>query len=146
MKSINRLFEYFPADLVQLLARIIIGIVFFKSGLTKIDGFSISESTFALFENLYNVPIIPPDIAAYIATFSELGMPILLWIGLFSRFATLPLLAMTAVIEIFVFPLAYETHGLWATALLLIMVWGPGRISLDHMLGFEPPSEKQAVS
>ena len=146
MKSINRLFEYFPADLVQLLARIIIGIVFFKSGLTKIDGFSISESTVALFENLYNVPIIPPDIAAYIATFSELGMPILLWIGLFSRFATLPLLAMTAVIEIFVFPLAYETHGLWATALLLIMVWGPGRISLDHMLGFEPPSEKQAVS
>jgi len=142
MKSINRLFEYFPGDLVQLLARVIVGIVFFKSGLTKIDGFSIAPSTFALFENIYSVPIIPPDIAAYMATASELIMPILLWIGLFSRFATLPLLAMTIVIEIFVFPLAYETHGLWATALLLIMVWGPGKISLDHLLGFEPPSDK----
>ena len=144
MKSINRLFEYFPGSLVQLLARVIIGIVFFKSGLTKIDGFSVSESTFGLFENVYNVPIIPPEIAAYMATIFELGMPILLWIGLFSRFATLPLLGMTAVIQTFVFPLAYETHGLWAAALLLLMVWGPGKFSLDYLLGFEPPNgEKQ---
>ncbi len=142
MKAINRLFEYIPADIVQLLARIVVGIVFFKSGLTKIDGFSISESTFALFENIYQVPIIPPDLAAYIATASELAMPLLLWVGLFSRFAALPLLGMTIVIEAFVFPLAYETHGLWATALLLIMIYGPGKISLDYLLGFEPPSGK----
>jgi putative oxidoreductase len=142
VKTINRLFEYIPADLVQLLARIVVGIVFFKSGLTKIDGFSIAPSTFALFENLYQVPIISPNIAAYMATASELIMPILLWIGLFSRLAALPLLAMTIVIEIFVFPMAYEIHGLWATALLLIMIYGPGKISLDHLLGFEPTSEK----
>jgi len=146
MKAINRLFEYIPAWIVQLLARVIVGIVFFKSGLTKIDGFSIAPSTFVLFENEYQVPLIPPDIAAYMATAAELTMPLLLWAGLFSRLAATPLLIMTIVIETFVYPLAYETHGLWATALLLIMIWGPGKVSLDYLLGFEPPRDNKPAS
>jgi len=146
MKAVNRLFEYIPAWIVQLLARVVVGLVFFKSGLTKIDGFSIAPSTFVLFENEYQVPLIPPDIAAYMATAAELTMPLLLWVGLFSRLAATPLLIMTIVIEIFVYPLAYETHGLWATALLLIMIWGPGKVSLDYLLGFEPPRDSKPAS
>jgi putative oxidoreductase len=146
MKAVNRLFEYISAWIVQLLARVVVGLVFFKSGLTKIDGFSIAPSTFVLFENEYQVPLIPPDIAAYMATAAELTMPLLLWVGLFSRLAATPLLIMTIVIEIFVYPLAYETHGLWATALLLIMIWGPGKVSLDYLLGFEPPRDSKPAS
>ena len=135
--TINALFERIPYAAVAILARVIIGLVFWKSARTKVDGFSLRETTFLLFREEYKVPLIPPDIAAYMSTFAEHTFPLLLWVGLASRLSAAALLAMTAVIQIFVYPGAYLTHGLWAVALLMIMVKGPGCLSLDHWLGLD---------
>jgi putative oxidoreductase len=113
------------------------GWIFFRSGLGNIDGFGLNETAFVLFENEFKLPFIAPVPAAYMATAGELFLPPLLWLGLFTRFAATGLLIMTLIIEIFVYPAAYETHGLWSIGLLLIMTFGPGRLSLDHLLGWE---------
>lgn len=126
--------ERVPLSLITLLARVIVGLVFFNSGLTKIDGFALKDTTFYLFEEEYKVPLIPPALAAYLATAAELTMPWLLWLGLGARFAALALLAMTAVIQTFVYPEAYVTHGLWAVALLIIIRFGAGVVSIDHVI------------
>jgi putative oxidoreductase len=127
--------ETIPHDLIALIGRIAIGTVFWRSAMTKIDGFSLKSSTFYLFENDYRLPLIPPEIAAYLATATELTMPLLLWSGLLTRFAATVLLIMTLVIEIFVYPNAFDTHGVWAVTLLYLMKYGAGRFSLDYALG-----------
>lgn len=129
-----RIFEALPYALIALLARIIIGLVFFKSGLTKIDGFAIKDATFFLFAEEYKVPLVPPMLAAYMATAAELTLPWLLWLGVGARFAALGLFGMTAVIQTFVYPDAYMTHGLWAIGLLMIMKYGAGALSVDHVI------------
>ena len=123
-----------PGDIIAILARVILGLVFWLSAQTKIEGFALKASTFFLFENEYKVPLIPPDIAAYMATAAELICPLLLWAGLATRFGALALLGMTLVIQIFVYPNAYVTHGLWAIGLLYLIKYGPGRLSLDHLI------------
>ena len=104
----------------------------------KVEGMSIKDSTWFLFEHEYALPLIPPGIAAVMATTAEHLLPALMIAGLFTRFAALGLIGMTAVIEIFVYPDAWITHGLWASALFALVVLGPGRFSLDRALGFEP--------
>lgn len=128
------LMDVIPDDLIAIIARISAGTVFWRSAMTKIEGFSIKPSTFYLFENDYRVPVIPPELAAYLATATEITMPLLLWSGFLTRFAATVLLAMTLVIEVFVYPNAFDTHGVWAVSLLYLMKYGPGRISLDHLL------------
>jgi putative oxidoreductase len=125
-----------PHSLLALLARLVMATVFFKSWLTKVDltAFSVKPSTFFLFANEYKLPVIPSDVAAYMTVAAELVLPVLLILGLFTRYAALAMLLMTLVIQVFVYPNAYMTHGLWAVALLLIMKYGPGKLSLDHML------------
>ncbi len=132
--SLIRLLEKTPQSFISALARMIIALVFWKSALTKIDGFSIRDATFMLFEYEYNLPVIAPQTAAYMATFAELVFPVLLFIGLASRFSAVALLIMTAVIEIFVYPEAYILHGLWAIALLIIIARGPGIFSIDYLI------------
>lgn len=127
-------FEQIPHDLIALIARISIGTVFWRSAMTKVDGFTLKASTFYLFENDYRLPLLPPEAAAYLATATELTMPLLLWSGLLTRFAATILLCMTLVIEIFVYPNAFDTHGVWAVTLLYLMKYGAGRYSLDHHL------------
>jgi putative oxidoreductase len=127
------LMEAIPHDLIALVGRIAIGTVFWRSAMTKIDGFSLKASTFYLFENDYRLPLLPPEVAAYLATATELTMPLLLWSGLLTRFAATILLCMTLVIEIFVYPNAFDTHGVWAVTLLYLMKYGAGRFSLDHL-------------
>ena len=135
LSPITRLFEcIIPNDVIALLARIVVGLVFWNSGQTKVEGFEIKSKTFALFKDIYNVPLIPPDVAAYMATIAEHAFPVLLWLGLLTRFGAAGLLFMALVIQAFVFPEAYLTHGLWAIALLFLMVNGAGIISLDHLL------------
>ena len=123
-----------PGDIIAILARVILGLVFWLSAQTKIEGFALKASTFFLFESEYNVPLIPPDIAAYMATAAELICPLLLWVGLATRFGATALLGMTFVIQVFVYPNAYVTHGLWAIGLLYLIKYGPGRLSLDHLI------------
>jgi putative oxidoreductase len=108
--------------------------VFWQSGQTKVAGWHLKPSAIALFQNDYQLPLIDPTVAAYVSAFNEHLFPILLVLGLATRFAALALLLMTAVIEIFVYPGAWPTHGVWATCFLLLLARGPGALSLDHLI------------
>ncbi|WP_072394631.1 DoxX family protein [Hyphomicrobium sp. CS1GBMeth3] len=125
--------ERIPHDLLALLARFSVGTVFFRSGLLKVEGWT-DGTTIALFKDEYKLPVIPPEIAAYMATAAELALPPLLFLGIFTRFAGLALLLMTLVIQIFVYPNAFDTHGVWAVSLLYLMKYGAGIASIDHWL------------
>ncbi len=122
-----------PQSLISLAARIFPAAVFWRSGQTKIEGFHVTDNAIALFQDEYRLPLIDPALAANIAAFSEHFFPLLLVIGLASRLSALALLCMTAVIEIFVYPDAWPTHGVWATCFLVVIARGPGIFSLDHL-------------
>jgi putative oxidoreductase len=87
-----------------------------------------------LFRDEYKVPLLDPLTAARITAAVELGVPVLLFLGLATRLAALPLLAMIAVIQVFVYPNAWSDHLLWTTALLLLLTRGAGAISVDHLI------------
>jgi putative oxidoreductase len=124
-----------PDDLLLLIARLGIAAIFFQSGRTKVDGLlHITDGTYELFRTEYALPLVPPDIAAHAATYSEHLFPILLVFGLFTRPAALALLGMTAVIEIFVYPDAWATHLSWAGLLLPLILRGGGAWSLDRIV------------
>lgn len=103
--------------------------IFWYSGLTKISSW---ESTIFLFKDEYKVPVISAEVAAYIATAFELTCPILLILGFGARLATLPMLAMTAVIQ-FTY-LDHMDHRYWAMLLAIILFYGPGTLSLDYFI------------
>ncbi|MFM2482091.1 DoxX family protein [Celerinatantimonas sp. YJH-8] len=132
-------------DALLLMARLSIASVFWLSGQTKITGFALSifpfhwhwgwpqlaDGTLYLFEHEYALPLIPPLLAAWMAAIAEHLCSILLVIGWQTRIAVLILGMMTLVIQIFVYPLAYATHGTWLSLLLFIFWLGAGRFSLD---------------
>ena len=125
-----------PMSLLLLVQRLGVAAIFFLSGRTKVTGwFTISDDAFELFRSEYHLPLVPPVIATYAATFAEHFFPILLVLGLFSRYAALALLGMTLVIEIFVYPDAWPTHLSWAGLLLPIIAMGGGRFALDRLIG-----------
>jgi putative oxidoreductase len=124
-----------PSSLLLLVQRLGIAAVFFMSGRTKVDGWlTVNDSAFELFRTDYALPLIKPEIAAYAAAYSEHLFPLLLVLGLFTRFAATALLIMTLVIEIFVYPDAWPTHLSWAGLLLPLIALGGGRLSLDRIL------------
>lgn len=123
-----------PPALQLLLARVGIGAVFFLSGRTKVQGWlTIKPFTYELFRTEYNLPLISAELAAPLATYAEHLLPLMLLLGLGTRYAALGLLGMTAVIEIFVYPHAWPTHLLWAAALLPLIAHGGGKWSLDRL-------------
>jgi len=126
--------EAIPYWFVALITRVSIAGVFWQSGQTKVDGFRVADTAIELFRSEYRLPVIDPVIGAYLAAFAEHFFPILLVLGLATRFAALALLGMTLVIEIFVYPDAWPTHGTWAACLLILMTRGPGPVSLDHLI------------
>lgn len=146
---VHGLFERIPHSLIALLARFSIAAVFWNSGQTKVTGFALnlvsgefslgwprlSESAVSLFEEEYRLPFLSPALAAPMAAFAEHLFPLLLLIGLGTRLSAMALLGMTLVIQLFVYPGAYPTHGTWAVVLLYLMVRGPGLVSIDHWLG-----------
>lgn len=134
---LNSLFDGIPSDLVLLCLRVFPALVFWQSGRTKVEGFQIRDTTWFLFENEFALPLIPPDVAAVLATAAEHLLPVLMILGLMTRLSALGLLTMTAVIQIFVYPDAWVTHGLWGAGLLAVVAAGPGRWSLDRMLGLD---------
>lgn len=132
--TLNTVLAAIPRDIPALALRVFPAMVFLQSGRTKVEGFGIKESTWFLFEHEYALPLIPSDWAAVMATVAEHVLPVLMILGLMTRLSALGLLAMTAVIQVFVYPGAWITHGLWAAALLAVIVHGPGRWSIDRAL------------
>jgi len=128
-----------PPSLLLLVQRLGIAGIFFLSGRTKVSGvLTITDSTYELFRTDYRLPLVPPEIAAHAATYSEHLFPLLLVMGLGTRFAALALLGMTSVIEVFVYPDAWPTHLGWAGLMLPLIAMGGGRWSLDALFGIEP--------
>ena len=124
-----------PEWLIALVMRLGVAGVFFLSGRTKVDGFlHITDSTYALFQSEYKLPLVSPYIAAHLATYSEHLFSVLLVLGLFTRLSAGAFFLMTLVIEIFVYPDAWPTHLSWAALLLYLIARGGGAISLDRLL------------
>lgn len=134
--------DRFPSALLALVFRIAVASVFWKSGLTKLPNW---DATVFLFAEEYKVPLLPPEVAAYMAVALELSCPVLLVLGLLTRPAAAALLGMTLVIQIFVYPLAWNDHLLWASLLLFLVVRGPGALSLDRWLGRRLPGATPAT-
>jgi putative oxidoreductase len=121
--------------LLLLGMRLYVARVFFMSGLTKIR--HDWGATLALFTYEYHVPLLPPAVAAVLGTATELSMPVLLVLGLGSRFAAgvLFIFNIVAVISYAALPdIAVKDHILWGTMLLVLTICGPGKIALDHWL------------
>jgi putative oxidoreductase len=119
--------------LAQLAARVYVAKVFFWSGLTKIHDWG---TTLALFQDEYHVPLLPPELAAVMGTGGELALPVLLVLGLGGRFAALGLSVMNVVAVLSLADLpepALNLHIFWGSLLLGLLLWGPGRLSLDAL-------------
>jgi putative oxidoreductase len=119
---------------IDLLVRLWVANVFFKSGLTKISNW---DSTLSLFENEYQVPVLSPELAAYLGTAAELGLPILLALGLGTRFAALALFVFNIVAVISypdLSPAGLNEHIYWGLLMLVTIVHGGGKIALDHWI------------
>ena len=123
--------NHVPYAALALPLRFAVATVFWNSGMAKLANW---ETTISLFTDDYQVPLLPPVLAANMALTIELTTPVLLILGLFTRATTLVLLGMTAVIEIFVYPLAWPTHIQWAAMLFVLLCRGAGDISLDSLL------------
>ena len=121
-----------PAAL--LAARLFVAQAFFASGLTKLRDW---DTTLALFADEYHVPLLSPPVAAALGTAGELVLPVLLALGLAGRFAAfgLSFVNVVAVVSLSeIAPAALAQHHLWGVLLLVLVLWGPGRWSLDALL------------
>ena len=129
--GLSRLLGRFPLSLLQLVFRLSVASVFFRSGRSKILSW---DTTILLFANEYRVPVLSPQTAASLAASFELGCSVLILLGLLTRLATLPLLGLVFVIQTFVYPENWVEHLTWAAMLVFLLTRGSGAISLDHIL------------
>ena len=121
-----------PYDVIALIARAATFSVFVRSGTQKLSDWS---STLLLFQNEYHTPVLPPVVAAYAATTLEIGCSCLILVGLLTRVSTVLLLGMTATIQLFIYPDAWPTHIQWLAFMIVLVLRGPGRLSLDALIG-----------
>ncbi len=142
LHALSQLFDEqlqrWSGSLVNLGLRLFIGWQFFKAGLIKVSDWSV---TLSLFRDEYTVPALPPEVAAVMGAGGELFFPVLLAFGLFSRPAALGLLAVNAMAVIsypqlfqFECPAAINDHFYWGVCLLVLLVFGPGKLSVDELL------------
>ena len=131
LQTIVQRLNAIPYSVIALIARAATFSVFFRSGTQKLSDW---RATLMLFQNEYHVPILPPNLAAYLAASLELGGSTLVLVGLFTRASVTALLGMTTVIEIFVYPMAWPDHVQWLAFMFILFARGPGRISLDALL------------
>jgi putative oxidoreductase len=157
VRRVTGMLARIPYSGIALLARFSIAAVFWSSGQTKVEGFALnfvsgefqpgwprlSDTAVALFRDEYRLPLVAPEAAAALAAFAEHAFPLLILLGLATRFSALALLVMTLVIQLLVYPGAYATHGTWAALLLMLMARGPGVLSLDHWIARRDTSWKR---
>ena len=123
----------FPLSLLELGMRLAVGATFFRSGMNKLQSF---DTAITLFREEYRLPLLPPEIAAYMGTAVELGAPVLLVLGLFARLGAAALLTMTLVIQFLVYPANWPEHLMWASILAYVLTRGPGALSIDRVIAF----------
>ncbi len=123
-----------PSWLLGLIIRVGIADVFWRSGQTKVAHWHVTATTIQLFRDEYKLPLLPPELAANLAALQEHLFSFLLVIGLAARLSALGLLAMTGVIEVFVYPENWPDHLLWAGCLLYVIARGPGAVSVDALI------------
>lgn len=127
--------EAIPVWFYALAMRGAVGVVFWQSARTKVEGLvTLKQSTFFLFEYEYALPVVPPVWAAYLATYSEHVFSALLLVGLATRLSAAALLVMTLVIQIFVYPGAWALHLGWAAMLIYLIAQGAGALSVDALV------------
>ncbi len=131
--------QLWGGSLIALALRLFVGWQFFKAGMVKIGDWN---GTLSLFREEYTVPLLPPDLAAVMGAGGELVFPVLLFVGLFSRPAALGLFFVNAMAVIsypqlwkFECPAAINDHMYWGILLLVLMAFGPGKLSLDNWIG-----------
>jgi len=124
--------------LALLAARLYVARIFIQSGLVKISDWG---ATLALFHDEYKVPVLPPDLAAVVGTFGELCFPVLIVLGLAGRFGAAGLFVVNAMAVLsypqlwgFDCPAGIHAHFYWGSLLLALVVFGPGRLSLDELI------------
>jgi putative oxidoreductase len=130
-ECVVQLLERVPYWLLAIPLRLAVATVFWNSAMTKLANW---DAALQLFRDEYKLPVLPPEVAAHVALSIELSMPVLLVLGLGTRPAAFVLLAMTAVIEIFVYPQAWPTHIQWVAMLLVLLCLGAGALSLDYLI------------
>lgn len=123
--------EAVPYSLLAIPLRLGVAWIFWSSAQVKLINW---QRTLEFFREEYRVPILPPELAANMALAIEIACPILLVLGLMTRFAVVVLLGMTAVIQIFVYPEAWPTHLQWTAMMLVLLCRGAGMFSLDHLV------------
>ncbi len=130
------------APALDLLIRVVVASVFFKAGLVKIASW---DATLSLFENVYEVPFLPPAFAALLGTGVELLFPVLLVLGLGTRFAAFVLFVFN-IVAVISYPdlgeVGLKDHQTWGLLLLVPLLYGPGRLSLDHLIGRRFPATR----
>jgi putative oxidoreductase len=129
-RKILSLADRIPFWLVQGAARVAVATVFWNSAQSKLASWQVTQQLFAM---EYHVPLLSPEIAAPLATATELTGSVLVFLGLFARFGASALLGVVAVIQLFIFPGNWAEHLLWSSLLLLIVSRGAGKLSLDEL-------------
>jgi len=130
-KAVLGLLDRVPVAIPQLFFRFGMALVFWRSAQSKLASW---DTTITLFREEYRVPVLPPEVAAYLATTVELTTPVLLVLGFATRLGAAAMLGMALVIQVFVYPENYPDHILWAGPLLYLILRGPGMVSVDHLI------------
>jgi putative oxidoreductase len=130
-KRLISFLESVPYAFLAIPLRLAVATVFWNSAMTKLANW---QTAVQLFAEEYKVPVLPPELAAYMAVTIELTTPVMLVLGIGTRPAALVLLGMTSVIELFVYPEAWPTHIQWAAMLLVLLCRGAGTVSVDHLI------------
>jgi putative oxidoreductase len=125
------LLDSIPYSLIALIARAATFTVFWRSGTVKLADWN---STLLLFANVYQVPLLPPHVAAYISASLELGGSVLVLLGLMTRLSVFLLLGMVLVIQVFVMPNGWPDHIQWLGFMFILLARGPGVLSLDALI------------
>jgi putative oxidoreductase len=135
----------FAAPALDLAIRLYVANVFFKSGLTKIASW---DTTLTLFEYEYDVPLLPTELAAYLGTAAELTLPVLLALGLAGRFSAFALFVFNYIAVISYPDLSeggLKDHFYWGFLLLVPLLHGPGKLSIDHLASRYFDTSRKAV-
>jgi putative oxidoreductase len=128
---LRRLTTRFPLSLIEFGMRVAVGATFFRSGMLKLQSF---DTAITLFRDEYRLPLLPPEIAAYMGTTVELSAPVLLVLGLGARLGAAALLVMTLTIQFLVYPENWPEHLMWGSILAYVLSRGAGKLSLDRLI------------